>query len=298
MGKVHWRMGGVVLAGGIATTALAMPSFGDWSTPASLESIPGSSSSVNTANIEGCASITPDGLTRGFNSFRSGNQQLYIARRASTDVGFGDPEILPATLNTSAQEFCPTMTHGNRMYFTRSGPGDPGDLFVTKLGPKGWQEPQRLGTAINNTGTVEESVSLYEDDEGREVMLFSRRPAGAFDGIGGKIYQSVAGAPASLLAGGPHSNSSDNRPSVTHDGKTIFWDSMRTGTLGGPDLYYATRSNVSHSFGDAVHLSALSSAQSDSRAVVTWKGTMLTFSSARPSGEGMGDMFFTTRSKD
>ena len=252
--------------------AAAMPPFGEWSAPASIETLPGSSTDVNTASIDGCASISPDGLTLAFNSFRTNNQQIYLARRSSTSEGFGDPEMLPAPINGPAQEFCPTITHGNRLYFSSSRGGEPGDIYVSKLGPKGWSEPVSLGPAVNTAGTVEESASIYEDDEGREVLLFSRRPPGPLVGPDGKIYQSVDGAPATLVGGGVNSTSSDNRPSVTHDGRTIFWDSQRTGTLGGPDIWYATRSSISQTWGQAVQVSEVNSVGAETRAYVGWQG--------------------------
>lgn len=283
-----------------SAAAVAMPSFGSWSTPASVEALPNSSTNVNTTAIDGCASISPDGLTLAFNSFRSANQQIWIATRSSTSEGFGDPIMLPAPINTQAQEFCPTLTHGHRLYFSRStGVGGTGDLLVSKLGPNGWSQPQNLGPAINTADMVEESPSFYEDDDGREVMVFSRRPNGAFTGVGGKIYQSVDGGPATLVAGGPNGASSlgDNRPSVTHDGKTIFWDSLRTGTLGGADIWYATRSNTSVDWGAAVQLSEVNSTGSETRANVRWKGDVMIISSDRTGTDGASDMYIATRDK-
>lgn len=267
--------------------ALAMPSFGDWAAPADVESLPGSSTEVNSASIDGCASISPDGLTLAFNSFRTGSQDIYLATRGSTSEGFADPVRLPAPISSPGIDFCPTIARGGRLYFTsaRDGVGvEPGDIFVSRLGPKGWSDPERLGPAVNNRGTVEEAASIYEDDEGREVLVFSRRPAGPLVGPGGKIYQSVDGAPATLVQGGPHSSSSDNRPSVTHDGRTIFWDSLRGGGLG---IWYATRSNTSEAWGQAVHLSQLGTA---TRPYVGWNGETMILGVA-------SDIHFTTRQK-
>jgi hypothetical protein len=271
----------------LTTAAVAMPEFGEWSAVASIESLPGSSGDVNSDSIDGCASISPDGLTLAFNSFRSGNQEIWLAARSSTSDGFGDPVMLPAPINTTAQEFCPTLARGKKLYFSRSS-GGPGDIFVSRLGPKGWSEPERLGPAVNSPATVEEAPTFYEDEIGREVMLFSRRPAGPLVGPDGKIYQSIDGAPATLVQGGPHSSASDNRPSVTHDGRTIFWDSSRTGSLGGPDYWYATRANTSEPWGQAVHLSQLSSNQADTRPYVSWNGNVMIIASAN-------DIWFATR---
>ena len=277
----------VILA--VVASGVAARNWEEWSAPANIEALPNSSPDVNSDSIDGCASISPDGLTLAFNSFRTGNQQIYLATRASRSEGFGDPVMLPGTVNTQAIESCPTITNGHRLYFTRSQ-GDPGDLFVSKLGPRGWSEAERLGPAVNQAGTVEESASIYEDDDGREVLVFSRRPAGPLVGPNGKIYQSVDGAPAELVAGGPHSSSSDNRPSVTHDGRTIFWDSLRSGSLGGPDIWYATRSSTSQDFGQAVHLSGLSTAAGDIRPFVSWRGDAMIISASN-------DMWIARRSQ-
>lgn len=283
-------LGPIGVAGLCAATAaaLAMPPFGNWTAPANIETLPGSSTEVNSPSIDGCASISPDGLTLAFNSFRSLNQQIWLATRSSTSEGFGDPVMLPSPINTQAQESCPTITRGHRLYFTRStGVAGTGDLFVSKLGPNGWSNPTNLGPAINTSDNVEEGVSFYEDDEGREVLVFSRRPNGAFVGPGGHIYESVNGAPAALVAGGPHSSGSDNRPSVTHDGKTIFWDSLRG---GGSDIWYATRSSTSEPFGQAIQLSQVNTALAETRPFVSWDGGMLIVSAN-------SDIWFATREK-
>ena len=296
------RLGAVAAAlGGLAAAATAMPAFGDWSAPQRMDSLPGSSATLLTPAVDGCASHSPDGLTIAFNSNRSGNHDLYVATRSSRSVGFGTPQPV-AALNTSADEFCPTIARGNRLYFSRASVGDLGDLYVSRQGPKGWTAATRLGSNINVRGPMEETAAFYEDDDGREVMIFSRRGAGE----PGVILESIAGAPAFPVAGGPHSPSSaDNRPSITHDGRTIFFDSNRGGGIA--DLYYATRSDTSQPFGAAVHLSALSvpGAVFDARPFISWDGTFLTFSSSRSGSKAAPgataaapDIWFATRPKE
>lgn len=273
-------------------TAAAAKNWENWNGPSNLESLAGSSSALNTPAVDGCASHSPDGLKIVFNSNRAGTQDLYIATRTSTSEGFGSPQPLPAPINSgTADEFCPTIT-GDSLYFSSTRNGDIGDLYVSKLGPRGWGTPRPLGNRIN-TRLMEESVTIYEDDNGRPVLLFSRRQA---NGTGGDIYQSADGRPATLVPGGPHSSASDNRPSVTQDGLTIFFDSTRFGTLGGPDIWYATRSNTSEPFGQAIHLGTLSSAGFDARPYISGDETFLTFSSSRSGNESpASDMWFATR---
>lgn len=276
-----------------ATTAIAATNWDHWSIPQSIEALSGSSTLINTTFIDGCAAQSRDGLTLFFNSNRAGNHDLYMATRTSKGEGFGDPVRLPAPVNgTTSDEACPTIRSGGQLYFSSNREDPAYDLYVTRHGPKGWTTPQRLGPNINSA-QLDESAAFYEDDSGNEVMLFCRRN---LNGTGGKIYQSVNGGPASVVAGGPNSSASDCRPSVTKDGKTMFFDSTREGGLGGPDLYYSTRSNTHEPWGTAVHLQALSSSGFDARPFISWDGSMLTYSSNRTGSKSPApDIWFVTR---
>jgi Tol biopolymer transport system component len=277
------------------TSAAVAKNWDNWSAPANLESLPGSSSTVNTAAVDGCASHSRDGLMIVFNSSRGGNQDLYMATRASTSDGFGTPVALPSPVNGSSNEACPTLANGNRLYFSSDRDDAAYDLYVSKLGPDGWSDPVTLGSSINRAGWLDEAVDFFEDEDGNEVMIFTSRLP---NGTQGKIYQVVNGGTPSLVQGGPHSSASDARASVTNDGLTIFWDSTRTGTLGGPDIYYATRSSTSDPFGTAMHLQDLSSSAFEARPYISKDGTFLTFSSARAGSESAApDIWFAERSK-
>ena len=277
-------------------SAAAAKNWDEWSAPVNLETLPGSSASVNTPAVDGCASHSPDGLSIVFNSNRAGNQDLYMATRSSTDEGFGTPERLPEPVNSSANDACATIANGHRLYFSSDRDDPSYDIYVSKRGPNGWSEPENLGANSNTPGWLDETATFYEDTNGDQVMIFSSRQAG---GSGdGNIYQSVNGAPKSLVAGGVNSSASDNRPSVTRDGLTIFFDSTRSGGLGGPDLYYATRLRTSDPFGTAIHLSGLSSSVFDARPYVSKEGSFITFSSQRPGGESAApDIWYATREK-
>lgn len=257
--------------------ALALPKFTDWSVPQNIETLPESGSSVNTPATDGCVSLSRDGLSLYYNSNRTGNQDIYVAYRSDKESGFGNPERLPFPINTGADEFCPTSDHGNLLYFSRASSGDPGDLYVSQEGPRGWIDPESLGDEINSP-LMDEAATFYEDERGIRVMLFSRRQA---NGTGGNIFVSIEGSPAMPIGGGPDSSASDNRPSITHDGLTLFFDSTRGGGLGGPDIWVATRGSTTDLFGAASNLQTLNSGGFDARPSVSWDGTELFFSSIR-----------------
>src|SRR5256885_11970971 len=125
----------------LAAAAVAMPGFGEWSAPANLETLPGSATDINTAAVDGCSSLSPDGLTIVFNSNRTGNFDLYMATRSSKTEGFGAPVSLPEPVNSSANESCATIATGKRLYFASDREDAAYDRYVTRLGPNGWSTP-------------------------------------------------------------------------------------------------------------------------------------------------------------
>ncbi len=277
-----------------ASAAFALPAFTDWRAPTNAEQVPGASPVLNSPAVDGCVSLSRDGLEMYFNSNRAGSQDIYVARRASRSDGFGTPEPLPSTINTAATEFCPTSVQGNRLYFSRSRTGDPGDLMVSRYGPSGWGTPVALGPEINSP-LMEEAADLFEDDTGRDVLIFSRRPA---TGPGGQIFQSIEGGAATLVAGGPNAGGGNNRATITHDGLTILFDSTRPGGTGGVDLWMATRGATGQAFGPATPLTGLNSAGFDARPSLSWDASELYFSSDRAGSESVApDIWRTVRER-
>src|SRR5690349_14015032 len=163
--KNLWTSAGALATSCLAAAAIAVPTFGGWSAPANVESIAGTSDAVNTAAVDGCASISPDGTQIAFTSNRTGNFDVYISKELPSG-GFGPPERLPAPINGSAIDSCPTLLEGHRMIFTSTRDDALGDLYETPLGPNGWSAPRRVGPNINQPGTQGETAATYQGDEG------------------------------------------------------------------------------------------------------------------------------------
>ena len=266
-----------------------------WSPPQNFNAI--STPDINTAAVDGCASHSLDGLTIVFNSNRNGSQDLFMASRASPSDDFGPASPLPAPVNRpDTAEACPTMMPGKKLYFASDRDDPAYDLYVTRLGRNGWSPPTRLGPNINTSGMMEEAPTFYEEN-GHEIMIFTRRPPSGLTGQGGRLFMSVDGGPATPLEGGPSGSAGDNRASVTKDGLTIFWDSVRAGPV--PDLYYATRESTAEDFGPAIHLAELSGPGFDARPYVSWDESFITFSSGRAENiTPLPDIWFASRKKE
>jgi WD40-like Beta Propeller Repeat len=107
-----------------AVAASAMPGFSAWA-PAALVD-PTDPVGVNTPAQDGCPIQSPDGLDLYIASNRpggAGGLDLWVAHRASMDTPWSEPvnlnDALGVDVNTTADEFCPTPTRGNGLFFVR-----------------------------------------------------------------------------------------------------------------------------------------------------------------------------------
>jgi hypothetical protein len=294
--------------------AVVAQKFSEWSAPVNAESISGTSSELNTPYHDGCPIQSPDGLSLYIASNRPGGlggQDIWVAHRSSTDAPWGAPEHLPFPVNSAADDFCPSPTRGHRLFFVSSRGGEDScggaDIYVTRFGDNGWEEPLNLGCQINSLAG-EASPSYFEDESGHAILYFSSNRVGGFsfpEGImpDSDIYFSVDFGPAQL---DPVLNtlSDDSRPNVRHNGREIVFDSTRMGTLGGPDIWTAVRESIEVDWSAPVHFDApINSAASETRASLSWDGLTMNFGSTR-SGSELGlnflpsnEVYVTTREK-
>jgi len=300
----------MTLAFGIAS--VFGQTFSAWSDPVNMESmIPGTSTEFNTAYGDGCPIQAPDGLSFYIASNRPGGlggQDIWISTRATTTSPWGAFVNAGAPINTASDDFCPSPVPGNGLFFvsTRPETGACGgaDIYYTKKTNGTWQTPENLGCEINSPGT-EWSPSYFQDEDGHGVLYFaSNRPDGHTPGgTDLDIYYTTDFGPAQL-APGVNTEFDDGRPNVRHDGLEIVFDSTRPGTLGGPDIWTATRASTRSDWGAPVHLPApINSAGSETRASLSWDGTQMVFGSNRPGSEPgsggtpLGDVWAITRTR-
>lgn len=285
--------------------------YGPWTAARSAEQ-PGGSAALNTSALEGCPSVARDDTRLFFASSRaggSGGLDIWVAERASADDAWGTPVNVGPPVNSSGNEFCPTPTrdgHGLMFVSTRAGGCGGSDIYATREHPKrGWATPVNLGCGVNSA--ADEASPFLVPDEG--TLYFSSTRAGGYapDAPGAvsgdsDIYRvaiadgAAAGAPE--LVPGLNTAANDSRPNVRRDGLEIFFDSNRAGTLGGPDIWSATRASTDDAWSTPFDLGPLvNSAAADTRPSLSWDATTLYFGSTRPGGEGDSDLYVTTRTR-
>ena len=296
-------------AQGSTPLAAMATGFSAWAPAVNIEqATPGADATFNTASVDGCPFTSRDGTAFYMASTRPGGLggiDIWVSTRASVDEPWGPPANLGAPVNSSADDFCPTLDRdGHRFFFVSrrviAGSCGGSDIYVARLRDDGFvEEPSNLGCTVNSAQDEAGPFPLPQSGSGPVLYFSSTRPG---LGAGGDLYMSESQGGvfgAAQLVPGVNSAFDDGQPNVRRDGLEIFFYSTRPGTLGGPDIYAATRESTSEPWSTPVNLGAnVNSAASDTRPSLSWDGTTLYFGSTRPQSEaGSSDVYVTTRER-
>ena len=264
-----------------------------WGTAIDID--PLRTSQVNTTALEGCPHESVDGQSLFFASDRSGNIDIWVAHRGP-DGSWGVPEALPAPVNSSANDFCPTPLPGGGLLFvsTRADGQNCGsgtaDIYETQsIQNGGWTSPANLGCTVNSAGN-EFSPSLVHAGGG--MLFFSSDRAGKH-----QLYVSLQergswSAPAAITELN-YVGFNSARPNVSQDGMEIVFDSDRPLGSGGFDIWYSQRATPRGEWLPPINLGAgVNSVASETRASFTRNRGQLYFGSTRA---GSSDIYTAYR---
>jgi hypothetical protein len=303
----------VVLLAALMSLAVAAAahaaSFSAWGTAQKIDEIEGNSSELNTPFQDGCPIQSPNGLSLYIATTRPRfvgdtrtDLDIWVARRASVDAPWSAPVNLGEPVNSTADDFCPTPVRGKGLFFvSRKSTTEScglGDVYFTRLNSTGeWKQPKHLACAPEgpNSALDEQGPSYVEADP--SLLYFSRSSGSVL----GDVYVSEKGAdgsfgPASAVAE-LNSAGNDIQPNVRKDGLEVVLSSNRTGTIGGQDIWAATRASVADPWSAPVNLgSTVNTGASESRPSLSWDTLTLLFGRT-PGPEGIGDVYVSTRTR-
>jgi Tol biopolymer transport system component len=288
-----------------------------WAVAVVGEQAPGTHPELNTVALEGCPYISPDGKTLFMASNRPGGEggiDIWYSTRTAANGPWGQPVNAGAPVNSAQNDFCPTLgPDGHTFFFVSNRPGGCGgdDIYVTRRRDDGtFEAPTRLDCQVNSSGNEAGPFLLVGSDQ---VLYFSSTRAGGFTpeapeattgdaDIYSSAMQGALFAPA-VLVPGVNSAGNDLQPNLRRDGLEIYFASNRSGTpgtlgtLGGVDLFTATRTSAAQPWTTPLNLGASvnSAAGDETRPSLSWDATTLYFGSNRPGVEGASDIFLTTR---
>lgn len=285
------------------TATAASAEFSAWSEPSNL------GATINSAAADGCPAISRDGLTLFFASTRpggAGSFDIYVSERPRTDAPWGPPVNVGTHVNSAAGEICPALAYSRRsLYFVSNRPGGCGgqDLYVARRDDRsdaaGWKAAVNLGCTVNSASD-DFGPAYYEDpDTGTATLYFSSdRPMGS-----GGIDLYAAGEQPDGTFGTPvlleelNTAFHDARPTVRRDGLEMIFDSNRPGALGAHDLWVSTRESTSDAWGTPVWMDVVNSSGIEVRPALSFDGTTLYFTSNRPGGFGLVDVWQSVRTR-
>jgi len=189
-----------------------------------------------------------------------GNGLLFVSRRdTAEDCGMGDVYLTrrnpargweapvhlpcgPVGPNSGLDEQGPSFVDAEgALYFSRSAPGVPGDLFVSRGGLDGFGPATPVDGAVNLPGANDIQPNVRKD--GLEMVFSSNRDGGQ----GGQdIWASTRtaigepwGAPTNLGAA-VNTTAGETRPSLSWDARTLLFG-RAPGPEGSSDVFVTTR---------------------------------------------------------
>lgn len=218
-----------------------------------------------------------------------------------------NPVSIGSSINTENDEYWPSITaDGQTLMFTRQtryGNSATGyqlgqeDFYVSHLLENKWQKAINAGAPIN-TSNNEGAQTI---SSGGNYMYFTAcdRPGGlgscdlyfsAFDREKWSVPINI-GAPV-------NSSYWESQPSVSADGKILFFSSSRPGGIGGKDIWYSVMKengnwSIPVNMGDTVNTEG-----DEMSPFIHFDGRTLYFASDGRPGMGGFDLFFTRMNDD
>ncbi len=250
----------------------------------------------------GLGNDTPDGCQDSFD--------LWVAQRASRDSPWETPVNLGPPVNTSANEAGPALSADGHLLFFYSfvGTGQRDIYLSQRRGATDdlvWEAPVSLGPDVNTTDSEAGPSFVQPGEDGGGTLYFYRGAPPNTDLYSVSITRSGGTLGPAVAVAELNSPVDDNHASVRADGREIFFNSRRLGSIlnrgGQPsfDLWAATRRSLHDAWSTPVNLGApVNSAAAEFHPNVSHDGRTLLFidpSGAVRGGLGGFDIWITTR---
>jgi Tol biopolymer transport system component len=197
----------------------------------------------------------PDGSRLYFTSLRPAdgggpeieNPDIWYVDR--TEIGWGDPVRFPAPINTADRELYPSVSNDGYLYFFSSRVGGFGrsDVYRVPVTNGRYGDLENLGPTVN-TAASEGDICVSPD--GDYIVFASSRD----EGFGGSdLYVSFrrdgGWTEARNLGAVVNTEHREFCPSVSRDGKYLFFTSSRPRVEALPDIRSAVREDLGASRG-------------------------------------------------
>ncbi|MES2517696.1 MAG: OmpA family protein [Bacteroidota bacterium] len=203
-----------------------------------------------------------------------------------------NPLELPKTVNKFQSQYFPVLTADREtLIYTGNQDGDE-NLYVTSIKDKIWSEPISISEKIN-TKENEGTASISAD--GRTLVFTS---CGGRKGFGScdlfiSYKQGDSWTSPQNLGTGVNSPEWESQPSLSADGRTLYFVSDRKGSLGKRDIWMS-KLDSTNMWAKATNLGMpINTFEDDLSPFIHANGKTLFFSSEGQVGMGGLDLYFT-----
>ncbi len=253
-GKFYSRLGQPDFSDLFSVSALDDTTFG-----VDIEKLAGS---INTAENDGSATITADGMTMYFSICNTKQNKdgcsIYRSSYNTSRGTWGKPELVEDLAGKRTErtekgkirtyptdDANPTVTpDGNKIFFSSDRPDSDGridyDIWTSERVGNRWAPPRRLDTTIN---TPFDENSPYISSDGNSLYFASNGLGGygGFDLFISQYQDGVWTEPRNV--GQPINSNSDEIGSVwLKNDSLVYFSSNRSSGIGSYDIYWALQS--------------------------------------------------------
>ncbi|MFL3664434.1 MAG: hypothetical protein ACJ04Q_10540 [Flavobacteriales bacterium] len=221
---------------------------------------------------------------------KGGFEDIFISEK-SANGQWKNPEPLGNNINGYNHDACIALSpDGQTLFIYKDSKEKKGEIYYSKLSGNSWSDPKPLLGEVN-TNHWEGSASLSAD--GKTLYFTSDKPAG----FGGRdiykatlINDSIWGNIENL---GPTINTpyNDDAPFIHPDGRTLVFSSEGHNSMGGYDIFH-TQLQLNGTWLPPTNIGfPINSPDRDTYYVLSADGKTGYFSSGRPGGYGLQDIY-------
>jgi len=222
---------------------------------------------------------------------------LYVLKSENTPIEGVELKNLGGRINSEQDEYLPTITsNGNQMVFTQDYKHRDENIMISEKGASGkWLKRRKIGAYINTSHN--EGMAKYAT----HGKTFYYAGCERHDTEGGcDIYEAQMDGDEVVVINrleGLNSEYWDSQPSISCDGKTMYFSSTRHGGYGGADIW------ISQQDKDGDWLPAknlgpyINTPKDEEAAYIATDGKTLYFTSNGYPGQGDGDLFITRKTE-
>jgi hypothetical protein len=273
----------------LALLAASIAAQGMWSTPVEVKAV-NSSTQDYYVHISGDGKILRVSSSRTDLPGRVGGWDIYYATRTGPFGSWSTLQIEPGAINHTSNDVSQhVLSDEMTAYYATARPGTGGhDIWmVTRNSPSAaWANPVEIKPA--NSTSTEYGVSVTDDDT--YMLLWSST---------GHFVECTRAAPTQAwskavpvpeLNIGSSASGRDTR--VSADGLTVYFCPVNApGSVGGNDIYVATRDFRQQKWGTPTIVPTVNSTGTDRVPSISPDGRELYFTSSRSGGTGGQDVY-------